>query len=244
MSNYPFSIEFGNPELIPEDVHSIELNHSKYWKSTSLYTNIYYRQVNDVIRHYSFLDEEGVLNETSLNYASGTNYGVDLTVEQTLNKWWRVNANGNFYRNITKGSNDMADASLNTEGYSYSARLNSTMNLPKNIVVQFTARFNGPRFRGQTEMKPNWGTELAIRKSFNKNKWSVGLRLSDMFNTQKWDSYTYGADFETDSYRKMLTSRALYLSVSYKINQGDRPKKQAKRGLSVEGEAEGGGGEE
>ncbi len=245
MSNYPFSIEYGNPELIPEDVHSLELNHSKYWKSTSLYTNIYYRQVNNVIRDYSFLDDEGVRNETEFNYASGTNYGIDLTVEQSVAKWWRVNANGNFYRNITKGNNAIADASLNTEGYSYSFRLNSTMNLPKNFVVQISGRFNGPRFRGQDEMKPNWGSDIAIRKSFNKNKWSIGLRVSDIFNSQKWSSYTHGADFETDSYRKMLTSRALYISASYRINQGERPQRQAKRGVSVEGEAEGGsGGEE
>ncbi len=241
MSNYPFSIEYGNPELIPEDVHSLELNHSKYWKSTSLYTNIYYRRVNNVIRDYSFLDANGILNETEYNYASGTNYGVDLTLEQALTKWWRVNANGNFYRNITKGDNNTStDASLNSEGYSYSFRVNSAMNFPQNLSVQVSGRFNGPRYRGQEEMLPNWGAEIAIRKGFNKNKWSVGLRVSDIFNTQKWGSTTQGADFVTNSERKMLTSRALYVSVSYKINQGARPQKQEKRGVSVEGESEGG----
>ncbi|MEG1573014.1 MAG: TonB-dependent receptor, partial [Bacteroidales bacterium] len=78
-SNYPLSISFGNPNLIPEDIHSLELNYSLFFGKTSLYASVYYRFTDNIIRRYTDIDSEGMRITTSLNYDRGTNYGIDLT---------------------------------------------------------------------------------------------------------------------------------------------------------------------
>lgn len=228
-SNYPISIRYGNPELLPEDIHSLELNHAKYWKKTSLYTTLYYRQINDVIRQYTFMaiDDRGneVQNNTSYNYASGNNYGVDMIVEQELYKWWRLNLSGSFYHNSTKGG---GDESINSEGYSYSFKFNSNMNFPKNLTIQLSAQYRGPQFNGQNEMDESFFADLALRKGFYNNKLTVGLRLSDIFNTMNFNSTTHGENFTINSSSKRKHTQAIVLSLSYKINQGVRQQNNKK----------------
>lgn len=229
-SNYPLSISFGNPELKPEDIHSLELNYSLFLGKTSLYASLYYRLTEDIIRRYTDIDPDGMRLTTSLNYDRGTNFGLDLTWEQEIFKWWRFNLNGGFYRNITKGG---LNADVNTEGYSYSLRLNTNFTLPQFFYIQASFNYRGPSYWGQMEMLPFFGAEVAIRKGFFKNAFTVGLRFSDIFNSSRHNSITRGEGFETYSYMKPLASRAVYLTLSYKINQGIKPSR--KRTNSVEG---------
>lgn len=232
-SNYPLSISLGNPNLIPEDVHSFEINHSLFLGKTSFYTNLYYRQINDVIRRYTYVQEDGMRVSQPFNYDQGTNYGVNLTWEQQINSWWRFNVNTSLYRNITVGSGPAE--SVNTEKLSYNARVNMNFNLPKFFYIQLNARYNGPTYWGQMEMLPNFSSEIALRKGFYKNKLTLGVRFSDIFNTRKHNSITTGTNFSTESIRTPLNSRAIYLSISYKINQGiksSQKKKNTNEGAS------------
>ncbi|MEG1762765.1 MAG: outer membrane beta-barrel family protein, partial [Bacteroidales bacterium] len=235
-SNYPLSISFGNPNLIPEDIHSLELNYSLFFGKTSLYASVYYRFTDNIIRRYTDIDSEGMRITTSLNYDRGTNYGIDLTWEQEIFKWWRFNINGGFYRNITKGG---LNADVNTEGYSYNVRFNTNFTLPKFFYIQASCNYRGPSYWGQSEMRPFVVAEVAIRKGFFKNTFTVGLRLSDIFNTSMHNSITRGDGFETTDHNKPLYSRALYLTLSYKINQGIKPsRKRSNTGESSNSEME------
>ncbi|MEG1498121.1 MAG: TonB-dependent receptor [Bacteroidales bacterium] len=235
-SNYPSSISFGNPQLKPEDVHSVELNYSIFLKSASIYATVYYRRINDVIRRYTFQSEDGIRNQTSLNYTSGTNYGIDLSWEQQIFKWWRFSLSGSLYQNITKGG--QADASLNTESLSYNLRFNTTFNLPLSFIIQFSCNYRGPNYWGQTRMSPNIAAELAVRKSFFKNRFNVGLRVSDLFHTQQFNRTTVGNGFETINKRKPYRSTAVFLTLSYKINQGFKKTKTGVRNSNSTNESD------
>jgi outer membrane receptor protein involved in Fe transport len=60
--NYPISINYGNPALKPEDVHSLELNYQIFFKKAgTISATAYYRHTDDVIRRYIFEDENGRL---------------------------------------------------------------------------------------------------------------------------------------------------------------------------------------
>ncbi len=229
-SNFPVSIEFGNPALRPEDIQSLELNHSIYWPTTTLYTTAYYRYVSDMIQRYTFQDSvrgEWVRATTRLNYASGTNYGFDVVVDQKIFKWWSINLTGSFYQNIVNGNNVSAD--LNTEGLSYSFKANSNMSFPSNFNIQLSFNFRGPQYRGQSKQEANFSSELALRKGFMKNKWNVGLRLSDIFNTQEFNNFTTGNGFTTESNNKRLNSRALYFTIGYNFNTNGNGRSQKRK---------------
>lgn len=227
-NNFPYSIRFGNPALKPEDIHSVELNYSLFYKGTSIYATVYYRHINDFIRRYTYNNETGdntdeldnVLMNTYINYESGTNYGIDITYDQRLFSWWRFSLSGSLYQNITKGG---VDAEFNTEGLSYNAKFNTTFSLPLNFTIQLACQYRGPRYSGQTEYHGFFYADLAVRKSFFKNKFNVGLRFSDMFNTRLYSNTTIGDGFVTTFERKPYRSQAIFVTLSYKINQGIKP---------------------
>jgi outer membrane receptor protein involved in Fe transport len=235
-SNYPVSINYGNPALKPEDVHSLELNYQIFFKKAgTVSATAYYRHTNDVIRRYIFEDEQGVQHNTSINYANSINFGLDLSYDVTLWQIWRISLSGGFYRNLVNGG---GDAYLNSEGYSYNVRWNNTLNLPLQFTVQFSTSYRGPEYWGQTQMDARFDADIALRKSFLNRKLVVGLRLSDIFNTRQFNRFVTGNNFEQYSIRKSASSRALYLTVTYNINQAFR-ERQRKRSFNIEGTADG-----
>ncbi len=222
-SNYPSSIDYGNPDLLPQDIHSVELNYSLFLKSSSFYVTVYYRYMQDLIRRYQFeaadpASGEVLLNRTFMNYATGNTYGVDISWEQQILKWWRMSLSGSLYQNMT--SDDQLDESTTVEGISYSAQFNTTMNLPLDFTLQFTCRYRGPSYWGQTRFDQNVIGEIALRKSFFKKKLNVGLRVRDLFHTQQWNSTVVGEGFTNYNKSRTKNSTALYVTLTYKFNEG------------------------
>ncbi|MDE6493393.1 MAG: TonB-dependent receptor [Bacteroidales bacterium] len=236
-ANYPSSISYGNPNLKPQDIHSLELNYSLFVKSSSFYVTVYYRYLQDLIRRYQFEAEnpsshEILLNQTFYNYAQGHTYGFDISYEQQLLKWWRMSLSGSLYQNIT--SDHVLDESSSAEGLSYSAQFNTTMNLPLDFTVQLSCRYRGPSYWGQTKFDQNVSGELAVRKTFLKKTLNLGLRVSDLFHTQQWNNTVTGDGFISHQKRKPKNSTALYVTLTYKINQGEQKQRNRQRNSNEE----------
>ncbi len=228
-ADYPSSISYGNPDLKPQDIHSLELNYSLFLKSSSFYVTVYYRYLQDLIRRYQFEAEyestgEILLNRTFHNYAHGHTYGFDISYEQQLLKWWRMSLNGSLYQNST--SDKTLDESSSSEGISYNLRFNTTMNLPLDFVVQLSCRYSGPSYWGQTRFDQSVAGELAVRKTFFQKKLNVGLRVSDLFHTQQWNSTITGEGFVSYNKRRPKNSTALYVTLTYKINKGEEKQRR------------------
>jgi len=235
----PLLIRFGNPYLKPEYINSFEIGHSKYWEKTSFYTSVYYRQINDVIKRISFLDTiSGVSNMTSQNLTKGISYGVDFILEQEILKWWRINANFSYFRTMIEGNS--IDGNISTDNYSWTSKLNSTMNLGKSLSIQISANYRAPIITPQGKMFETYSADIAVKKDLFKDKFSVSVRVSDIFNTQRWKNEAYGSGFYALMNNKRQ-SQALYLTLSYKINGGlkQKPRKKSSENGNGGGSDEG-----
>jgi len=210
-------VSYGNPSLKPEYTNSFELGHTKYWKKTSLYTNVYYRFMNDIIRRYSFVDVNGITNSTSMNLSTGKAYGIDFVLDHEILKWWKSNISFSYFRTVIDGSN--VESGLESDNYSWTSKLNSTMNLPWGINLQFNVNYRGPIVTPQGEIKEMYFADIAAKKNILKERGSISVRLSDMFNTQKFSVTNSGTNFESEMIRKR-TSMLLFITFTYKINGG------------------------
>jgi len=218
----PNVIRYGNPDLKPEYINSYEFGHSIFWKKTSISSDLFYRQINDVIKRYGFLDSNRITHMTSANFSKGISYGIEIVAERSILKWWRVNVNFSYFRTIIEG--DKNNTSLTNDNYSWTSKLNSNMMLPKGIMFQVSGYYRGPMVTPQGEMKSMYSADIALKKDFLKdNKLSVSFRLSDIFNTQKFVMTASDINFSSEATRKR-ESRVAYLGVSYKINGGLKPK--------------------
>ena len=216
---------YGNPYLTPEYIDSYELGHLKYWKNTSLNSSVFYKQINDAIQRYVYIDNNGIQNVTAMNISKGISYGLEFILTQDFAKWWKVNATFSYFRTIMKGAENGAE--LTNSNYSWTSKLNSNMTVLKNLDIQLTGNYRAPMVQLQGTMKAMYFANIALKKDILKNKASVTLRLSDIFNTQQFNMVRTGTDFTIDMKRKR-ESRVFFVGFTYKIN-GDTNGKNKKK---------------
>ncbi|GMU95870.1 TonB-dependent receptor domain-containing protein [Ignavibacterium album] len=213
------NISYGNPELKPEYINSLELGYSKLFGKSAVTSSIFYRYTNDAITNYTIVNDNGITETTWRNLAKNLSYGLELTLSSPLFEWFRTNTSFTYFRNEFEG------LGISNSDYSWLAKMNNTFMLSKDFNFQINLNYNAPTIMGQSKMKEQFATDFAMKKDFLDGQLSLTFRVSDVFNTRKWESETIGQNFVTSSYRKM-ESRIAYLGISYKLSPNNNREKE------------------
>lgn len=222
------NISYGNPELKPEFINSIEFGYSKLFDRTAITSSVFYRNTEDAITSYTFVNENGITETTWKNLAKNISYGLELTLSSPVFPWFRTNTSFTYFKNEFDGLD------ISTSDYSWMAKMNNTFTLSKDFNFQINMNYDAPRIMGQTKMKEQFATDFAMRKDFLDGQLSLTFRLSDVFNTRKWESETIGQNFITSSYRKM-DSRVAYLGITYRLSPFNNNRERERRPRDEEG---------
>jgi outer membrane receptor protein involved in Fe transport len=211
------SYQMGNPYLRPEYISSFELSYGKFAKGASFTATLFYRHtVNNFFRFKTVDPVTGISITSFANISQSHSAGVELTWNQTINKWMRVNANSSvFYYYLQP---DAVYGTPANENISYTAR--GTINLipAKDFDFQITGNYRGPMVAPQGTVKPMWNLDLGLKKDFWNKKASLQLKVSDIFNTQRFRINAAYANYYSEIYHKW-ESRNGTLTFTYKINQ-------------------------
>lgn len=241
------NITRGNPNLVPEFTNSFEMSYGKTFKgNNNILSSIYYKHTTNLITRYLnrdinlFTGKEDIIN-TFINANSSYSYGAELTSVNSLTKWWDVTTNLNVYK--SKINTDNINGSSQDAMLSGFGKFNSNFKFPKNFTVQLSADYQsktnlpvnnnqGGGFGGgggfgqaqsssQGYIRPFWGMDLAVRKSFLKNNAAtVSLSFSDMFRTRKQDQHSESRYFSQDYYR-LNNPQMVRLNFSYRFGKMD-----------------------
>ena len=242
----------GNRKLKPEYTPSIDLGYLFSKQKTSLSANIFYRYKYDIISRYTTLLNDSTTHTTFENLRKSHSYGLELSYQQDLFKFWKLNLSGSLFQTLV--GDTLYDESLKDD-FSWQLRLNNNFNLPKDFQIQLSANYRSPTITlngmgmgmgggggmimmgsGQGKMSAVWGVDLGFRKSFLKKSLSISLRVSDIFNTRQTHVTSKGntADYkyisEMNRYRD---SRQLWLTVTYSI-VNYKTKRQKEREFEAE----------
>jgi outer membrane receptor protein involved in Fe transport len=216
------NLSYGNPELDPEYINSLEFGYSKLFDKTSLTSSIFYRHTENAITNYTFIRPDGVTETTWRNLAKRLSYGAELTLSSPVFEWLRTNTSFTYFKNEFNGLD------ISNSAYSWIGKLNLTYMPARDFNLQVNLNYEGPNFMGQTKSKQQFSTDLAMKKDFLNGQLSVLFRLSDVFNTRKWESETYGTNFFTNSYRKM-ESRVAYIGITYRLDATNNNRERERR---------------
>lgn len=218
----PLNVRYGNPELKPEYTNSFELGYVAYIGKHVLMPTLFYRQTTDVISSYSFLDDEGVVNNTALNTGKGENYGLEMSYQASIFSWWSNSLNFSYYRQIIDPSHQGATGER--DEYSWNGRINSNFILATNFSLQLFAMYRPETVTSQGKRGDMYFMDIAARWDIFDKAATVTLRVSDVFNTLEfWNSST-GPGY--DIYNTFQPDyRTITLGFSYKINQGVKPRR-------------------
>jgi outer membrane receptor protein involved in Fe transport len=239
------NITKGNPDLKPEFTQSYEMSYSKtFQKSNNLLASVYYKKTTDLITRYQDkginpITGAEILVNTFLNANSSQAYGAELTSINYLTKWWDISTNLNLY-NSKINTNNINGTSQDAM-WSWFGKFNSNFKLPSKYTVQLTATYQsktnlpintggggmgpgGPQqaqSSAQGYIKPSYGIDLAIKKSFLKNDAaSVTFSVSDIFKTRIAEQYSY-SNYFTQTYSRLRDPQMFRLNFSYRFGKMD-----------------------
>ncbi len=194
--NDPQNPTVGNPNLIPEFTHSLEVNYNNaYKKSSNFLATVYFKHSNNLITNYIYKDYNRLTNKTgdSLYYGSYINantsysYGVELTNKMPVTKWWDIMVNFNIYNAQINAT--IPNQSIDNNLVSWFGKFNSTFKWSKGWSFQINWDFKsksilpqggggggmrgggmfggGPQTLAQGYILPRWyDVDLALRKEW------------------------------------------------------------------------------
>jgi hypothetical protein len=211
----PYNIRFGNPYLQPSLADNIDWNFSlikgKYYINTSLG----YNRIKNVFNTIRNLIGGGVTTITWLNIADRQEYEASAWGGYTFSKQFRMNMSVGY----TFNQYDEAEKKLYRyrDGGTFYTTLNYNYTPSSVLTFEGNARFSSfadPQGRSRS----NLSTNLGVQHKFMDRRLIVSLNLIDPFTPQRFLTYTYGANFNIESFSSTNT-RNIRLSIAYQLNR-------------------------
>jgi outer membrane receptor protein involved in Fe transport len=239
----PLNITRGNPDLLPEFTYSFELTYMKtFAHNNTLLISGYYKYTDNLMTRFqdSGVNPAGI--PVLINTYKNANYaytaGAEITTTDNITKWWDISANFNLYDahiNTTNLDQPSQDPIL-----SWFGKFNSNFKLPSSFSVQLTAIFQsktslpvnqnsnqfGPpgsttQSSSQGYIKPYYGVDLALKKSFLKNNAaSVTVSMSDIFRT-RWSKQYSHSEFFSQEYDRLKDPQLVRVVFAYRFGKMD-----------------------
>jgi ferric enterobactin receptor len=206
----------GNPDLNPEYSDVVEVGHVKYFNIGTLSTSVYSRLTDDKIDNIRLVDEDGNSISQPENLKSENAYGLEIASTLELTKWWKWDANFNFFYAEIDGSNIISTYKANT--YSWFARQTSRFTLPGKFDLQVRNNYEAPQKTAQGRRKALYFVDVSLSKDILKGNGTINCNVLDVFNTRIMRSTAEGPAFFTDR-SSQFRRRQFNLTFNYRIKQ-------------------------
>lgn len=211
----PYNIRFGNEKLEASTTHNFDfvagITDPKYF----LNFGVGYNLVQDIFSRVQTLLPDGKTQLTWENISDRKEFEISSWNGITISKSFHLNINATYvysqYSEYDKLVRKFRDRG------SFSSNLGANYRIQD--IWNFNAGFNLNRF-GSPQGYARWNTSMhfGVRGRFMNRKLSVSLNVIDPFVNQKQRFFTYGANFNLESYR-LTTTRRFRISLAYNITQ-------------------------
>ncbi|HEV8284426.1 MAG TPA: TonB-dependent receptor [Chitinophagaceae bacterium] len=172
----------GNPYLLPQFTHNIELSHSYKGK---LITTLNYNNTTDVISQiFKQNSQTKIVYFTADNVAKFTNMGISITAPIPIAKWWNTNLFTNVYRNHYKGIYN--GAPLDKAYTSFNANFSNTFTIKQGFSLELSGFYRAKGLDQLTISEPIYQMSLGGQKNILKNKATIRLNIRDPFAWQQY----------------------------------------------------------
>jgi outer membrane receptor protein involved in Fe transport len=209
----PLNLRAGNPDLEPEDIHSIEAGWQYQGEGATYLASVYQRYRYDGITEVTRDLGNGVLLTTNDNLATSRFTGVELGA--TAKPWpgLSLNFGGNIYREEIDAEN-LGFAGTRAE-IAWDAKLNTAWEVNRKLSLQLTSGYRAARLTPQGERRPMAISNLGARYAMT-NRTAFVLTVSDVFGTFKGRTVLDTASLSSDTTMRRGSS-VVYLGVVHQF---------------------------
>jgi hypothetical protein len=228
-----YTFEQGNPNLKPQFSHNIELSHT--YKG-SLTTTLNYSTTTDIIQQV--IEQNELTNETFIkkaNIATRNQFGISVSAQKEITKWW----SGNIYANV---SNNHFKGVVNNENISLGltmamVQVQQQFKWGKGWGAEVSGFYRTKGIEGVIFIKPIGQVNAGFSKQVLKGKGSVRLNIRDIFSGNTFKGYSKYGNVDA-KFTNINDSRAASISFTWRFNKGKLKASSGKREGSASDEQE------
>jgi hypothetical protein len=214
--SFQYSYTVGNPNLMPEYTHKIELKHN--YKNT-LITTIEYSATNGIINDVLMVNSTtNVVYKTKKNLSQNNSINCSALLIKDICNWWSVNLSGSlFYNNYSGFVNNGYRKNDGLGGY---LSINNRLDLGKGWKWETNIYYSNSYVSSIIETTGNQVyTETGISKKI-RNKLDLKIMANDPFGWYKTDLTNRLNGFETQAeYRNGTQQAGIALNYSFGNSQ-------------------------
>lgn len=237
----PVAISQGNPDLVSEKTHSLNLTYSNFTQKVNMNLSAGYSFANNSIESFSEMVEDvtlvplGLRNPTGKNvmYTTYRNIGHKRSVDMSAYVNWNVTSALRVYANLSGSYSYYDDGQgLKNDGWSAFTYGGAQLSLPKDWRFSFNMFYMTPpvSLQGKDGSWLDYG--LNVSKSFMKKRLTVSAFAQNPFK-EYWrtNSFVETPTFRSDEWSMNLVQR-YGVSVSFRIGELKAGVKKANRSIS------------
>ena len=209
----PYSYYGGDPYLLPQLSDNTEFSYSIF--GGVIVTTLNYTYIKNPIVWAYLLDttsDKFISGPRNLNYQK--NYGLSISVNKSITKWWSSNNNLLVNTNTFVGQTDYGQ--INNTMTGWGVKSTQSFTLPKDYSVEISGLYDSPGSYAFSRSLEKWQLNMAVQKKLWNKRGTIKLAYNDMFWTFRYGGTTNtGTTSQTSSYQ--WDNRTLILSFSYKF---------------------------
>jgi hypothetical protein len=174
----------GNPFLLPQFSHNLEVSHSFQNK---LITTLNYNITNDVIAQ--IIKPDG--RKSSLvpdNVARFRNMGISITAPLPVNKWWNMNVFTNIYNNRYEGQYNAQP--IDVSYTSFMVNMTHTFTIKPGFTAELSGFYRAKGLEQLTKNDPMYMFSIGGQKQVLKGKGTIRLNFRDPLWLQRYAGTT------------------------------------------------------
>ena len=210
-----YTFEQGNPNISPQFAHNIELSHT--YKGF-LTTTVNYTNTTDIIQQV--LEQNDVTNETFIkkaNIASLKQFGIAVSANKDITKWWSGNIYMNAYNNRFEGlvNNEHIEVGVTT----FMAQVQQQFKWGKGWTAEASGFYRTQSLEGVIFIKPMVQVNAGFGKQILKKKGTLRLSIRDIFAGNVFKGYSKYGTVDAQ-FRNVNDGRAVSLNFTYRFSKG------------------------
>ncbi len=210
-----YTFEQGNPNLKPQFSHNIELSHTY---NGFLTTTANLSNTTDIIQQV--LEQNEATNETFIkkaNIASSRQYGLSVSANKQIKKWWSGNVYVNVYNNHFKGVVNNEPISIGITGFM--AQAQQQFKWGKGWGAEVSGFYRSKGLEGVIFIRPIAQVSAGFSKQIMKNNGTVRLNVRDIFAGGVFRGYSKYSNVDVQ-FKDVNDSRAVSVGFTYRFNKG------------------------
>lgn len=194
----PRNAEAGNPKLLPQQTHSLELGYRRTIKSLTFLSTAYYRYTWDAFTSIRRPIGDSIVVTTIENLNKRQSGGLELLLTANSGSRLKYHISGDIYFTSLDASN-LGFTNRNT-GLSGNLKGQIQYKFLKNTRVQLNSFYYFPSITPQGKRNAVWYSNMGLVQHILKQRASITLSYTDLFRTYKVTREYQDPDLYLQSY--------------------------------------------